>query len=627
MPTSVVSPEPRTARTADPETHTTPETLSPQAEPRWRLVGLGLASGLMLFLCHFPMAWSWLAWVALVPFLAIVRSPARTRWLFWSSWLAGLAYFYPAISWMTVADARMVACWVMLATYCSLYFPLTVYLVRRLEQNTRLPLVLTVPVVWIALEYFRAFFGTGFPWYMLAHTQHNFLPFIQMADLGGTFLVSGVLVAVNVLAFEAVARWPAARRFAQLPALPPKSCCGNLLGQAVVVALVVGAALAYGAWCLSTAEFEKGPRVALLQANLDQRLRIDAHRSPEAAAKVSKAYRDLSDQAGALEPRPLLIVWPETSSPDPWFTVAPNIDLARQPKDVQQSFAKRQAPVRRIALAVDPPSVRRLPWEERTRVLVGINTWVQEYGDNSKRYNSALLLCRGADLARYDKQHRVPFGEYVPFRDWLPLMKTFAPYDFDYSISIGDSLTRLEVGKYRFGVLVCYEDTDPFLARDYAVATQDGAPVDFLVNISNDGWFNGSAEHEEHLAICRFRAIENRKAVARAVNMGVSAVIDGNGRVLAPVKSKTPGQEEVWTVPADAATLEPAEWRHFKKTDGILVVDMPLDRRGSLYASWGDWLPTGCWAVVLGGWSWGWLRRRKNESVAGEARSASKGTR
>ena len=60
---------------------------------------------------------------------------------------------------------------------------------------------------------------------------------------------------------------------------------------------------------------------------------------------------------------------------------------------------------------------------------------------------------------------------------------------------------------------------------------------DFLVNISNDGWFNGSCEHEEHLAICRFRAVECRRSIARAVNMGISTVIDGNGRVRWPHRS------------------------------------------------------------------------------------------
>src|SRR5205823_10547080 len=109
------------------------------------------------------------------------------------------------------------------------------------------------------------------------------------------------------------------------------------------------------------------------------------------------------------------------------------------------------------------------------------------------------------------KIHRVPFGEYVPLRDVLPFMDRFAPYDFDYSVRKGDKLTRFQMGEHNFGVLICFEDSDPELARAYGRETEDGPAADFLLNISNDGWFNGTAEHEEHLAICRFRAIEARR--------------------------------------------------------------------------------------------------------------------
>src|SRR5207248_3317301 len=79
-----------------------------------------------------------------------------------------------------------------------------------------------------------------------------------------------------------------------------------------------------------------------------------------------------------------------------------------------------------------------------------------------------------------------------------------------------------------FGVLICFDDSDADLARQYVRTDSDGAPVDFLLNISNDGWFDGTSEHDEHLAVCRFRAVECRRSLARAVNMGISAVIDAN---------------------------------------------------------------------------------------------------
>ena len=87
----------------------------------------------VLWLCYFPMAWGFLAWVALVPLLTLVRSNARPRTIYLSAWLGGLVFFWPVLQWMRVADYRMYYTWGALATYCSLYFPLAIFFVRRLD--------------------------------------------------------------------------------------------------------------------------------------------------------------------------------------------------------------------------------------------------------------------------------------------------------------------------------------------------------------------------------------------------------------------------------------------------------------------------------------------------------------
>jgi apolipoprotein N-acyltransferase len=583
-------------------------TTSPQPAPakvkppvRLRWLGLAVLSGFGLWLCHFPVAWGWLAWVALVPVLALTRVQTHGWWLFLCAWCAGLVYYVPAISWMGVAHPAMVACWLILAVYCALYFPLALWLVRRLQRGMPLPLMITFPTVWTALEFFRAFFGTGFSFYLLSHTQHDALAVIQIADLGGSFAVSFLIALVNVVVFEGTMRVAGVRHFLGLPSEPELSLRGYLMHVASAVVLLT-ATVVYGVWCLGYDEYERGPRLALLQANLDQRLRIQADLSHEAKARVQVVYGDLSYSASQLQPRPELIVWPETSYPMRWGTAAAHIDLAKHP-----AFARRLAEVQ--------DGVRIAGRIAKTNVLLGINTDVIDYDNKFYRYNSALLLdAQGNDLKRYDKVHRVPFGEYIPFKDWLPIMNVFSPYgDYDYSIRVGEGLTRFTLGKYRFGVLICYEDTDPALARDYGVATADGPPVDFLLNISNDGWFNGTAEHEEHLAISRFRAIESRRALARAVNMGVSAVIDSSGRVLAPVKRQLPGGTQVWSIPVDAKDRQPlpiGQWHEYKQTGGILEVDIPIDRRTSVYAMLGDWLPYSCWGLMGVGLAWGWTRQR-----------------
>jgi apolipoprotein N-acyltransferase len=550
-----------------------------------------------LWLCYFPAACGWLAWLALVPLLGLVRMPRR-RWRFphLAAFAGGLLFYWPAIQWMRVADPRMYFTWAFLATYCALYFPLFLFLVRRMERRTRLPLVVSVPVVWTALELLRSTFGTGFGWYLLGHSQHDALALIQISDLTGAYGVSFVVAAVNALLFEVLYGRAWFRRWLLGQDSPPCWSRVALLGQGLGVVGLLLATVGYGFWNLRHDAFAAGPRIALLQGNVDQRIRNESSVTDEAAREMNAHFTDLADLAGLH--RPDLVVWPETSAPATWVEALPG-----EAAPASLEFA-RQAAER---------------WH--TNVLFGLNSQVWSAEGKRRQYNSAVLIDPdGKPRGRYDKIHRVPFGEYVPLRDWLPWMNQLAPYDFDYSVWPGEAFTRFPMTAHSsgqsstFGVVICYEDTDADMARPYGGG--DGRPpADFLLNISNDGWFDGSSEHDQHLAICRFRAVENRRCVARSVNMGISAVIDGNGRVLAPQELRAPEGAHprgvrIWEVEAKpgGASLPLSRWQEFKKVPGVLIAKVPLDDRVSLYARWGDWLPWACWVMV--GLGVVWPRRR-----------------
>jgi apolipoprotein N-acyltransferase len=573
---------------------------------------LSLATGGALWLCFFPVNAGWLAWVALVPLLVLVRSRSRPWVVYLSAWVGGLAFFCPALQWMRVADPRMYVAWYVLATYCALYFPLTLGIVRFLERRTRLPLLIGLPVAWTATEYFRAyfgndFFGSGFPWYQLGHTQHDFLPLIQVADVAGAYAVSFLVALVNALVFETLDGRPWFRRLYGGADIPARWGRTSVLLQGVAALTLLLGVVGYGVWRMGQAAFTPGPRVALLQGNLGQQIRND----PDAGEYFEDHFVSLCDLAAHFRQdfRPDLIVWPETSYPYEWKEVAADVE----PGDVPQAWSRKDATSREFAKTVAER------W--KTSVLMGLNAQVFERDGKARRYNSALLVePPGKASARYDKIHCVPFGEYVPFKDSLPFLARLAPYDYEYSVSQGREYTRFPLAaqdgarSYRFGVVICYEDTDPVVSRPYGGG--DGRPAaDFVFNISNDGWFDGTNEHDQHLAICRFRAVECRRTVARAVNMGISAVIDGNGRVLQPEPCPLPpsvadalrkvGHRDplprVWEVPAEGAgQLPPSRWGEFKKVPGVLLAYIPIDDRTSLYSSWGDWLPGGCW-LALGG--------------------------
>jgi apolipoprotein N-acyltransferase len=129
----------------------------------------------------------------------------------------------------------------------------------------------------------------------------------------------------------------------------------------------------------------------------------------------------------------------------------------------------------------------------------------------------------------------------------------------------------LRFGPWRIAEAICFEDTMPNIVR--AAFDHPGQQPDFLVNQSNDGWFPGSSEHETHLAISVFRAVENRTPIARSANRGISALIDGNGAILASIP---------------------------KLRASVLSMQIPLDDRTSIYSRWGDWFGAGCLAITIG---------------------------
>jgi apolipoprotein N-acyltransferase len=595
-----------------------------QRSSAWGLLVLAGISAGLLWACYFPLAWGGLAWLALVPLLFLVRATLHPFKIFLIAWFAGLAFYLPALQWLRVADDRMYFTWIFLAFCCSLYLPLAIFLVRFLERRcSAVPLLISFPMVWVALEFFRAnfmggfatrFLGHhlhdfpgGFSWYSLGHSQHQFLPLIQIADLGGVYVVSFLVAMSNVLLFEVVFSLALVRDWFR-PGGKALWTKRALLVQGLLFLGLFVFTLAYGAYRLGQQAMTPGPRVALIQGNLDQRLRNHAS-SPDPRQRQAAAERlfchflYLSDVAAGA--RPDLIVWPETSAVQEWWECPPG-----QPGK----------PARKFGLG----TAHRFG----SNILFGMNaTVIQESeGDGNRqrrhRYNSAVLIDRqGKYAGRYDKIHRVPMGEYVPFRQSLPWLNHFAPYDFDYSVSPGKEFTRFHLStrsgkEYTFGVVICYEDTDPDIARPYGGG--DGAPpADFILNISNDGWFDGSSEHDEHLAICRFRAIETRRSVARAVNMGISAVIDSNGRVLQPEDRPVPRDVKVsgmraWQITPEEFShpgLPVSRWSEFKKVPGVLLACIPIDSRTSLYAHWGDWPAWTCWGGLLVGLVLGFFRR------------------
>jgi apolipoprotein N-acyltransferase len=529
-----------------------------------------LFSALLLWLAFFPANLGPLGFVALIPWLTLVVTAGRRWHRYAAAYGAALVFSALATQWVRVAHPMMYLAWLGFTLILPLFWLAALAGLRGLYARG-LPLTLALPVVLVTLDYVRMHFPTGFPflaplglqqrigfgWYFLGYTQHEFLPFIQSADLGGIYVVTALVAAVNGLLADWLFRSGAFRRHWPLEpsVLTPVSPSCHLAVSGLVILLLL-ANLLYGFYRLAHAPWEEGPQVAALQGVIPQ------DQKNARADTLIRTYRMLHDQAVRQSPRPDLIIWPETCCPVDYCEVAPG-EIANP------DFAYYAQKCRDILQRFDPG----------VPTLLGLNALVWEQGRQWK-YNSALLLQPGPQRfgPRYDKIHLVPFGEYVPFGQTLPFLRHFTPYPYDYSCRAGEQWTRFRFTdrqgrNWSFACLICYEDTDPDLARQYVADD----PVDFLVNISNDGWFEGTEEHEQHLAICRFRAIECRRSVVRAVNMGISAVIDPDGQVIA---------------------LPHPHWSRSKQVEAVVQAAVPIDRRQALYPHLGDGL------VALTALSW-----------------------
>ncbi len=518
------------------------------ATPARRLVLCAATLGLLIL--SFPTTDAWpLAYFALVPWLMLIVSSSQRQVAFYS-WLLGLAFFGYAVFWICFVT---IPGWISLVAYLSLYLPAFGLLALVLRERLRLPLVVVAPVVWVGLEYVRSFMLSGFPWFYLGHTQYQKLAMVQVSDLAGAYAVSFILAMVNGALADG---WVALRREGGLSkALRP------MTPTLAATALVLTATFGYGIYRLREYRPIEGPRVATVQGDLPQRIKDD----PNSARDVLDMYLRISEEAvgqGAA-----LLVWPETMVPG-FMNIATEDRWHVKAKDVND-FA-RECVTR----------LRDLGHRAGARLLVGGQALdvVGELKDEAvlSRFNSAYYM-DPKDLAppprllgRYDKIELVPFGEYTPLKRYFPFLSRMVPYETGFEA--GNTARVFDLHGTRFGVLICYEDTIPSLVRKFR---QGGAQ--FLVNISNDGWFEGSMELDAHLAICTFRAVENRVGIVRSVNTGISGFISPTGRIEGVVSRN--GQR--------------------KNVEGVLTQNVSLDSRTTLYSQYGDWLGQGSMALCI----------------------------
>jgi apolipoprotein N-acyltransferase len=470
---------------------------------------LPFLSALLFWASFHPVALGVLAWVALVPLLVYAKATSGRK-AFLVSWLAASAGYATCYFWLrhTVPAGPY-----FLGAYCALYVAVFVLLVRRLGTLWAAP-------IWVALEYVRSHLFGGMAWFILGTTQIDAFCLIQISDLGGVWLVSALVAFVNSALVDA-------RR------------APRLLAGAAVLASVV-----YGLVRVPSIPITEGPKIAIVQPNIPQTLKLISRDDPKVAVENYMKHLELTPQAAAEKPD--LLCWPEAAI---YRGVFWDADVRRW---------RDTGWFRRILMAADAAG---------TKTLLGTLV-VDEWVDGRYQYtNSAVQVLPETGVEhRFDKVHLVPFAEYVPF-NLKAVVKRFSGLVLE-DMRPGTEFPIWEAGGMRYAPQICFEAVFPEISREIA---RKGAA--FTVNISNDGWFRDSAELDQMQVMSRFRAIENRIGFVRATNTGISSFIAPTGR--------------------EEAVLEVDGRR--KEVGGTLVRRVSVTSSGSLYRRLGDWA---AWAAV-----------------------------
>ena len=561
-----------------------------------------ILTAVLLALCFPPFDLTWLAWIALVPFCWALVESEDVLLLYLGTYLGGEIFYWIGLdflrtvqvhgegsvwSWRTgmfgsawaVQGMALGFCWVV-AMWCG----------RRLLHRCDWPLLITLPIVWIGVEFLRdpvsrMFTGAGFNLLQVGMTQIDRSYLIQIADLGGTYAVTYVVVTVNSLGYLFL-QWFVTK-------LPEQSSRSQFRRAVLATGVLLAATCAYGAWRLLQPLGENGPIVAIVSddlrlGSLDQSVTELRNRLRE-IPRPHAAEVGLEDEGSI---RADLMMWSELAY-DKAVVLPPAraSELADSSLDVNRAAATwhvndlHTRPLRML---------EELSSGLQASLIVGCRRF--EHGpDGSRRFNSVVYLTPAEGLRGvYDKTFLAPIVEYLP-----PAWVTSLFYGLD---RVGQRDEYFERGqspsvfKVRFqnsqreayfGVSICFDSCHPELYRHMVSGPGRGASAEFFL-VSTHEMDDASLRFQAmHLTMARFRAVECRRAFCRSSMLGYSAIIDGNGRIL----THNPDPKDV---------------------DTIVVGVVPLDTRGSLYVLIGDWLPILACGLVGVGIVWpicrGWPR-------------------
>lgn len=453
---------------------------------------ISAASGLLMYSLFPPLDFSYLAWISLLPLLVSLYfyGPLSS---FLISFLTGLLLAAFHIRWLNEVSSFPLFAYFVMSAYFGIFLGLFGLLYQVISQRTKWPLTLFAPCIWVAIEYIRSNLSfLAIPWILIGHSQYRTHTIAQIASVTSVYGISFLIVLINsALADVIIYSINYTKGFTFLRGSWRRAALSLSISLSIVVCIMV--------WGMHRVKgFDKIKRdlltISLIQANIPQDIKWNS----ECRDMIMEQYNDLTLRAS--QGHPDLIIWPESATP--CYLMHDQITYH---------------------------TVTKLVREMGIPLLLGSTMYAKIMHKGEKTggaKNTAFFIDKnGRIVSVYHKIRLLPFGEYLPLEDWFPWPRWLVPKSGTFIPGTRPVIFYHPKGP-SFGVVICWENLFPGLFRGFVKMDPQ-----FMVNLTNEGWFGKTAASRQILSMSVFRAIEHGISLLRCANTGISCLIDPVGRI------------------------------------------------------------------------------------------------
>ncbi|MFC1788404.1 apolipoprotein N-acyltransferase [Thermodesulfobacteriota bacterium] len=492
------------------------------------LIGL---SGAFLVLIFPGLGIHYLAWIALLPLLLVIKHSGLLKSILFSL-ITGFISHGGFLWWALKVDEMDQLKFILVILVASCYFGLfglfAYYFNKKIPQWNPL----TFSTTWVLLEYLCSHLSfLSYPGGILGYSQYCILPIARISAFTGVYGVSFIIIVVNTVLAELIHPYLSIYKTEDFWTGPMRNKQRIPLYILTVVLVIFFGSIFYRMPSLTKKGNISNLKVGIVQGNI-YLSDLDDYNYRK---KVFQKYYRLTNAVSDFNPE--FIAWPSSSVPG-------------------------RIPANRFLVRL----LSNLAQETRSFLLIGSSGYDKlnpEERESKKAANSAFLFSpQGKILGRYDKIRLLPFDEYLPLRGYMKWPSWVINSDW-VDAQPGKELTIFNMNNVRFGVMICWENYFPDLFRKMAAKG-----VDFMVSMTNEGFSENPSPHYQILALNVFRAIENHVSIVRTASTGVSAIVDPTGIITAKVEDRNKNDVNV---------------------EGYTVGELPLSRKRSFYNRHGDW--------------------------------------